>query len=215
MKILFLLDTSTLPCLEMKQFILIGLSLASLCQGQSVVVAERFKRLPELRMTLENRDQFPQAESLQALTKFLEETADKRTLTKWFGEPTLLTQRINDSRTPLPENFVTTHLLQDPLQSNSSGGLVRWLNESYFFPIEGTELGILYHRRAHAASASDPPFKAKSQWWGSGNFLAKWPQEKLGPYKDYPTTKLNQWENQQMTAVLKVLWQKLAEDLKE
>ena len=96
-----------------------------------------------------------------------------------------------------------------------SGGIASYKHESYFFPIEGTELGILYLRGARSQSTDAAPSTTGSQWWGSGYFLAKWPREELGPYKDYPTAKLNKWENQQTTAVLKILWKKLAEDLKK
>ncbi|MGJ8725498.1 MAG: hypothetical protein ACSHYB_13145 [Roseibacillus sp.] len=199
----------------MKWLIPIVLSLASLCEGQTVIVEERFKRLPDRRLTLENEEQFPQAQSFKALSKFLEETADKRTLTKWFGEPTLLARHIDRNQTPLPKDYVTTHLLQDPFANGGSGGLASFVRESYFFSIKGTNLGILFQRSAHAKPSVEDPFKSGSQWWSSGTFLAKWPQEKLGLYKDFPTEQLNKWENQQTTDVLKILWKKLAEDLKQ
>ena len=90
------------------------------------------------------------------------------------------------------------------------------------FPIEGTDLAIQYSRAAHAETTKgghaktteSGSFKTSSQWWGGGNFLAKWPQEKLGSYREYPFEKLDQWEDQQAKAILKILWQKLAEDMK-
>ena len=195
----------------MKNFILIVLSLTTLCQGQLVIVEKEFKRFPAHRFSPEDEAKCPQAKSILALSKFLSESADQRTLTKWFGEPTLLGQK---RHTPLPKGFVTTHYLQDPLSSGGSGGIASWKHESYFYPIKGSELGILYLRGAHSQVNETGTSKTGQQWWGDGYFLAQWPLEKLGPYKDYPSEKLNEWENQQTTAVLKVLWKKLAEDLK-
>ena len=197
---------------QMKWFTLISLALVSLSEGQSLIVEKRFQRFPAHRFSVENERQCPQAKSIQALSKFLSETVDKRTLTKWFGEPVLLGQK---RHTPLPTDFVTTHYLQDPLSSGGSGGVASYKHESYFYSIEGAELGILYLRGAHSETTENGPLKTNSQWWGKGYFLAKWPQKRLGPYKDFPTDQLNEWEKQQTTAVLKVLWKKLAQDLKE
>ena len=196
----------------MKWFILLSLTLVTLSEGQSVIVEKRFKRFPAQRFSVENEKQSPQAKSIQALSQFLSETVDKRTLTKWFGEPTLLA---NKRHTPLPEGFVTTHYLQDPLSSGGSGGTAIWKPESYFYPIEGTDLGILFLRGARSQTTDASLPESGLRWWGDGYFLAKWPEKKLGPYKDYPTAELNEWEKQQTTAVLKILWKKLAQDLKE
>ena len=89
--------------------------------------------------------------------------------------------------------------------------------ESYFYPIKGTDLGIFFQRWQSPGSGEDKldPFYEPPRWFGSGCFLTKWPQDKLGSYKKYPAGELDKWENEQATAVLKALWKHLAADLKD
>ena len=202
--------------LLIRRILLILLALIHLCEGQAVKVEERFRRTPDLFIGQGDEKQIPQKESLMALDDFLRETVDKGTLTKWFGKPTLLSVDSDSGLPLLPKDYVTTHHSQHLLARQDSGGMMgSHARESYFYPIKGTDLGIFFQRWQSPNSGEDKldPFYKPPQWFGSGSFTTKWPQDKLGFYKNYPAGQLDKWEDEQATAVLKALWRHLAADL--
>ena len=81
------LKSFEIPFSKMERFILLAFSLISFCEGQSLIVEKRVKKTPGRLLTVEERQQLPQANTFLALAKFLPASADLRTLSNWFGEP--------------------------------------------------------------------------------------------------------------------------------
>ena len=198
--------------LQMKRIVLFSLAFVSFSQGQSVDVDPQFIRWAS-KSVREWKEKPPlQTESFATLHSFIRENADFETLIRWFGKPELNHQEVGMRATPpLPKDYVTTYLLQGrPVMGGGIGGPS--IYQSYFFSIEETELGILFTRRGPATDEGN--IDASSFIDLGSYFLAKWPREKLGSYRDYATEKLNQWEDEQFKAILEIFKKKLAEDLK-